>query len=165
MAAQAAVQARAGGLGADEFAADSQQVIQGQQQRAAQLHHHALLCGGESGLQRVGGVRAVLKAGALLPLVDGGLGHAKALGQAGGTGAAGGDLGSDGGRGARVLVQSNHHGSSPVACVRSCTSPLIAALAMNSGYRLESMQSSGMRQVWRAQAKRGTLDHHETKRL
>ena len=42
------------------------------------------------------GVRAALEAGARLVLVDGGLGHAKALGQAGGTGSAGDDLSSDG---------------------------------------------------------------------
>lgn len=41
-------------------------------------------------------MRAVLKVGAFLPPVDGGLGGAKALGQAGGTGAAGGDLRADG---------------------------------------------------------------------
>lgn len=111
--AQAAVQARAGGLGADEFAGNGQQVVQRQQQRAAQLHHHALLRGRQSGLQTVSGVRAVLKAGALLPLVDGGFGDAKALGQAGCTGRAAGDLGADGRCGSSVLVQGNHHAGSP----------------------------------------------------
>lgn len=50
-------------------------------------------------------MQAVLEAGALLPLVDGGFGDAKALGQTGSTGGAGGDLGADGGWGSRVLVQ------------------------------------------------------------
>jgi len=147
MAAQAAIQSGAGGLGTDELSRDGQQIVQWEQQRAAQLHDHALLGGCEGGLQAVRRVRAVQEAGALLPFVDGGLSDAKALGKAGGTVGAGGNLGTDGRRGARILVQGNHHGSSPAGCMRLCTSSLMAALAMNNGYRLESMQSSGMRQL------------------
>jgi len=133
MAAQTAVKARAAGFGADELARDGKQVVQRQQQGASQLHDHMLLGGREGGLKMVCGVRAVLNAGALFPLVDSGLGDAKALSQAGGTGAAGGDFCADGGCGARVLVQGYHHVDSPRACVRSYTSALIAARAMNSG--------------------------------
>lgn len=53
MAAQATVQARERGLAAEEFTGDAQQVVQRQQQRAAQLDDHALLCGCQGGLQAV----------------------------------------------------------------------------------------------------------------
>jgi hypothetical protein len=48
-------------------------------------------------------------------------------------------------------VQGNHHDKAPgwtaVVTQRLSTSCLMTSLAMNNGYRFESMQSSGMRQL------------------
>ena len=49
--AQAAVEARAGGRGGDEFAGNGQQVIERQQERLAQRHHDGFLGRGERRLQ------------------------------------------------------------------------------------------------------------------
>lgn len=88
MAAQASIQAQARDTGTDELARNRRQVIQGQQQGASQLHHHGLLRRREHSLQAVRRVRAVAKDLALLPLVDGLLGDAVALGQRAGAVAA-----------------------------------------------------------------------------
>ncbi len=63
------------------FRCNSQQIIQRQQQGAPQVDHHGFLCWRELGLQTVGGVRAVSKDIALLPLVDRLLSDPEALGQ------------------------------------------------------------------------------------
>ncbi len=70
MAAQAAVNTRAAGFGAEKFARDGKQVVQRQQQGAPQLHDHMLLGRREGGLKTVCGVRTVLHAAAIFPLVD-----------------------------------------------------------------------------------------------
>ena len=120
-------------MGANELPRDSQQVIQGQQQGAPQVHHHALLRRREHRLQAMGRVRAIPKDLALLPLVDRLLGDAKALGQDSGGLVAGRDLGAHGRCRAGVLVQGYQHGVAlPVACKDSINSRNTAR-AMNSG--------------------------------
>ena len=133
MAAQAPVQARARDVRANELARDGQQVIQGQQQGAPQVHHHDLLRRREHGLQVMGCVRAVAKDLTLLPLVDGLLGDTKALGQDTGCLAAGCDLGTHGRGGAGVLVQGYQHGLAPGVDCRDSINSCRAALARKSG--------------------------------
>ena len=71
MAAQAAIQARAGHIRVEKFARDRQQIIQRQQQRPAQLDRHGFLCPGQRRCQLMGRVRAVLKAGPPPPAING----------------------------------------------------------------------------------------------
>ena len=107
MAPQAPIQPRARDIRAEELTRDGQQVIQRQQQGAAQMNDDHLLRGCEHRLQAVRRVRAVAKGRALLPLVHGLLGDAVALGQHTGSLVAGSNLAAHGGCGACVLVQGN----------------------------------------------------------
>ncbi len=59
VAAQATVEAGAGNLRADELAGDRQEVVERQQQRLAQGHHHRLLGAREGRVQALRAVRAV----------------------------------------------------------------------------------------------------------
>ena len=61
MAAQTAVQARAGNRGVDELMGYRQQVIERQQQRLAQLDHHRLLDWGEGGVKPLEAVRSIFR--------------------------------------------------------------------------------------------------------
>ena len=60
-------------------------------------------------------------------------------------------LSTGGGRSACVFMQGNHHDKAPgwtaVVTQRLSINCRMTSLAMNSGYRFESMQSSGMRQL------------------
>ena len=94
-----------------------------------------------------------MDATSLLTNTDGAFTHTVAQRQSGSRLRAGRYLRSDGGRGACVLVQGNHHDKAPgwTAVVTQILSInwRMTSLAMNSGYRLGSMQSSGMRQLVR----------------
>jgi len=109
VAAQAAVQPGARDRLADELAHDSQQVVRGHQQSAAQLDSHALLCARQNGLQAVRGVRQVVRRGALLPLESSGGGDAEPAREGISALAAGGHLSAEGRSGAGVLMQGNQH--------------------------------------------------------
>ena len=133
VAAQAPVQPRARDIRAQEFARDGQQIIEGQQQCAAQMDDNNLLRRTELGLQAVRRVRAVAKDLTLLPLVDRLLGNAVAAGQGTGGLCAGSDLGAYSWRGAGILVQGNQHDVLlPVDCSDFINS-LSTARAMNNG--------------------------------
>jgi hypothetical protein len=151
IAAKTPIKTRACGLGAKKFAGDSQQVVQGQKQGLAKFDHDLFLCRCERGLKPVRSVQSVMKAVSGLPLVNGAFTHAITLRQSCSSLRARRHLRSNGGRGACVLVQGNHHDKAPgctaVVTQRLSTSCLMTSLAMNSGYRFESMQSSGMRHV------------------
>lgn len=146
MASKTAVQARAGDIGADELMGDRQQVIQRQQQRAAQLNNNRLLRWVQSGLQPMGRVRAIGEHPALLPFVHRLLGDAVAGGQHRGRFTALCNLTAHRWRGAGVLVQDDHHGWTPGVC-KDSLSCLSTARAMNRGRLLLSMESSGMRHL------------------
>ncbi len=104
VAAQAAIEPRARDGRAQEFTGDGQQVIQGQQQRTAQLHGNSFLHRCQGRLQAMRRVRAVSEDIALFPLVDGLLGDAVTRCQHGCALAAGGDFSAHRRRGASVLV-------------------------------------------------------------
>ena len=141
MAAQAAIEPRARGLGAQELPGNRKQIIQGQQEAAAQVHDDRFLRGTQGGLQAVCGVGAIDEGIALFPLVDGGLGDAVALGEHTCTLLAGGDLGAYCRGGAGVFVQGDHHGvRAPwLACSCSSIRARKMARAMNRGERRESI--------------------------
>ena len=86
-----------------------------------------------------------------LPLVDGRFTNAKALRKSSCAVGAYRNLGSYGRRGACVFVQGDHHDKAPgwtaEVMHRLSINCRMTSLAMNSGYRFESMQSSGMRQL------------------
>lgn len=151
VATKTPIQARACGLGAKKFAGDGQQVVQGQKQGLSQFDHDLFLCRCERGLKPLRGVRRVMKVVPAFPFVDGAFAHAEAQRQSGSSLRAGRHLRSNGGRGACVFVQGNHHDKAPwwTAVVTQILSNrcLMTSLAMNSGYRLASMQSSGMRHL------------------
>lgn len=131
--AQAAIEPRARDLWAEKLACDRQQVIQGKQQQAAQLHRDSLLCGRQRRLQAMRRVRAVGKDLAALPLVDGLLGHAVTCRQYHRRFTAAGNLLAHCWCRAGILVQGNHHGVAlPVVCIDSIK-PLITARAINKG--------------------------------
>ena len=67
MAAQAAVQPGPRDIGVDELAGDSEQVIQGQQQHAAQLDDDQFLSSAQRGGKGVGAMRPILRVVAALP--------------------------------------------------------------------------------------------------
>lgn len=151
VAAKTPIKARACGLGAKKFAGDGQQVVQGQEQGLAQFDHDLFLCRCERSLKPVRSVRSVMKGVSAFPLVNGAFTHAVAQRQSGSSLRAGRHLSTGGGRGACVLVQGNHHDKAPgwtaVVTQRLSISCFMTSLAMNNGYRFESMQSSGMRQL------------------
>jgi len=97
------------------------------------------------------GVRGVVKAVTSLPLVDGRFTNAKALRKSSCAVGAYRNLGSYGRRGACVFVQGDHLDKAPgwtaEVMHRLSINCRMTSLAMNSGYRFESMQSSGMRQL------------------
>ena len=112
---------------------DREQVIERQQQGAAQVHDHDFLGRSQLGLQAVCCVRAVTKDLMLFLFVGGLLGIAEALGQDTGGAMAGRDLGAHGWFGTGVLVQGDQHDLSlPVDC-RDPINSLNTARAMNSG--------------------------------
>jgi len=151
VAAQAAIQPRAGGLVTNEFTSDRQQVIQGQQQHLAQFHDDGLLRLCQRRLKPVRCVRGIGKDFPVLPLARRILADRIARSQLGHRIWARRHLCPDGWGGACVLVQSNHHDKAPGWSVewvpRLSISCRMTSLAMNNGYLLGSMQSSGMRQV------------------
>lgn len=151
VAAQATVKTRARGLRANELTRNSQQVIQGQQQHLSKIDHDAFLSGCQCGLKSVRGVRCDMKAVSALPLVNGAFTHAVTQRQSCSGLRAGRYRGTNGRRGACVFVQGNHHDKAPgwtaVVTQRLSFNCSMTALAMNSGYRFGSMQSSGMRQL------------------
>ncbi len=152
VAAKTPIKARACGLRAKKLAGDGQQVVQGQKQRLSQFDHDLFLRKCECRLQPVGGMRGILKAFSALPFVDGAFTHAVAQRQSGTTVRAGCHLRSNGWRGACVFVQGNHHDKAPgwtaVVTQRLSINCRMTSLAMNNGYRFESMQSSGMRHLF-----------------
>ncbi len=81
VAAQTAVQARAGDLAVDELTGDHQQIIERQQQCLAPLHDYGFLGRGEGGLQAVRRVGAVSNPVTALPAADGILTHPQLIGQ------------------------------------------------------------------------------------
>ena len=91
------IQPETGDVSAEEFACDSQQVSQRQQQGAPQVDGHGLLCRREHGLQPICCMRAAPEDLALLPLVDSLFGGAEALGQHAGCFIAGCDFSAHGG--------------------------------------------------------------------
>ena len=97
------------------------------------------------------GVRGVVKAVSSLPLVDARFTNAKALRKSSCAVGAYRNLGSYGRRGACVFVQGDHHDKAPgwtaEVMHRLSINCRMTSLAMNSGYRFESMQSSGMRHL------------------
>ena len=151
VATQATVQTRACGLGAKKLAGDGQQIIQGQQQRLSEFDHDLFLRRCERGLKLVRGVGRVMKAVSTLPLVNSAFTHAEAQRQSGSSLRAGRHLRTGGGRSTCVFVQGNHHDKAPgwtaEVTQRLSINCRMTSLAMNSGYRFESMQSSGMRHL------------------
>ncbi len=103
------------------------------------------------GLQPLRGVGRVMKAVLALPLVNGAFTHAITQRQSCRGLRTGRHLSTCGGRSACVLIQGNHHDKAPgwtaVVTQRLSINCRMTSLAMNSGYRFESMQSSGMRQI------------------
>ena len=81
IAVQAAPQCRARDVGAEKFARDDQQVVQGQQQQATQLHHDGLPSRREVGVELVRAMAQILGQLASLLLAHCGLGDVIALGQ------------------------------------------------------------------------------------
>lgn len=151
VATQATVQTRACGLGAKKLAGDGQQIIQGQQQRLSEFDHDLFLCGCERGLQPLRGVGRIMKAVSALPLVDGAFTHAVTQRQGCSSLRAGRHLRAGCGRSTCVFMQGNHHDKAPgwtaVVTQRLSINCRMTSLAMNSGYRFESMQSSGIRHL------------------
>ena len=113
VAAKTPIKARACGLRAKKLAGDGQQVVQGQKQRLSQFDHDLFLCGCERGLQPLRGVGRVMKAVSALPFVDGAFTHAVTQRQGCSSLRAGRHLRADGGRGACVFVQGDHHDKAP----------------------------------------------------
>ena len=111
--AKTPIKARASGLRAKKFASDGQQIIQRQKKRLSKFDHDLFLSGCERGLQPLRGVGRVMKALSALPLVDGAFTHAITQRQSCSSLRAGRHLRSDGGRGACVFVQGNHHDKAP----------------------------------------------------
>jgi len=143
VAAKTPIKARACGMKANELTGDGKQIVQGQEQCFSEFNHNDFLRRTEGCLKAVRRVRGILKAGSVLPFIDGGLRDAKAHGQACCALRAGGNLSSDGWGGTRVFVQGDHHGVAPgwSAGVRQrlSISRRMTSLTMNSGYRFESM--------------------------
>ena len=83
MAAQATIEPRPRDLGVDELPGEGQQVIQGQQQHAAQLDDEQFLADAQGGSQGVRAMRPVLRVVASLPLAGGGNADVVALGEFG----------------------------------------------------------------------------------
>ena len=151
VAAKTPIKARACSLRAKKLAGDGQQVVQGQQQHLSEFDHDLFLCGGQRGLQSLRGVGRVMKAVSALPFVDGAFTHAVTQRQSCSSFRTGRHLRAGGGRGACVFMQGNHHDKAP-GLTAEVTQTLsinwrMTSLAMNSGYRFESMQSSGMRHL------------------
>ena len=151
VAAKTPIKARACGLGAKKLAGDGQQIIQGQQQHLSEFDHDLFLCGCERGLQALWSVGCVMKAVSALPFVNGAFTHAITQRQSCSSLRAGRHLRTRCGRGAGIFMQGNHHDKAPgwtaVATQRLSINWRMTSLAMNSGYRFESMQSSGMRHL------------------
>ena len=134
VAAQAPIQSRTRDIRAEKFTRDGEQIIEWQQQRAAQVHDHCLLGGGELGLQAVRSVGTIGEDLSLLPFVNRLLGNTETLGQDTSGLNAGSDLGAHGGRSAGVFVQGNHHGLAlPVVSCRDSINSCKTARAMKSG--------------------------------
>jgi len=97
-----------------------------------------------------------MKAVSALPFVDGAFTHAVTQRQGCSSLRAGRYLRAGCGRSTCVFMQSNHHDKAPgwtaVVTQRLSINWRMTSLAMNSGYRFESMQSSGMRQVTKTDA-------------
>jgi len=70
VAAQAPVQSRSRDIEVDELPDDSEQVIQGQQQHAAQLDDDQFLSGAQRGGKGVQAMRPILRVVAALPLAS-----------------------------------------------------------------------------------------------
>jgi len=151
VATQATIKTRACGLGAQKLAGDGQQIIQGQQQHLSEFDHDLFLRGCERGLQPLRGVRCVMKAVPALPFVDGAFTHAVTQRQGCSSLRAGRHLRAGCGRSTCVFMQGNHHDKAPgwtaVVTQRLSINCRMTSLAMNRGYRFESMQSSRMRQL------------------
>ena len=128
--AQAAVQARAGGVRVDELARDDQQIIQRQQDQAAQLDHDGLLRGGERRAQGVRTVGEILGRFTALPLAHRGHADVVALGQFRQGSRTGLDLGSCARSRAGLGVDFAHVAQS---CRSDSMTPRIRSLALNSG--------------------------------
>ena len=134
MEAQAPVKSQARDIETQELSRHSQQIIEQQQQGAAQMHDHCFLCRSQDGLQvAVRCVQAVAKDLSLLAFVDFLLGAAQALGQDRSGFCAGSYLGAHRWRVASILVQgSPHKDRLPVHC-RDSINSRSTARAMNSG--------------------------------
>lgn len=130
MAAQAAVESRAGGMRVDELARDDQQIIQRQQDQAAQLDHDGLLRGGERRAQRVRTVGEVLGGFTALPLAHRGHADVVALGQFSQGSRTGLDLGPSARGRAGLGVDFAHVAQSGRS---DSMTPRIRSLALNSG--------------------------------
>jgi len=81
VAAQAAVQSGSRDVGVDELPGDSQQVIQGQQQHAAQLDDEQFLANAQCRGEDVGAMRSILRVIAAFPLAGSGDADVVALGE------------------------------------------------------------------------------------
>ena len=81
VAAQAAVQSGSRDVGVDELPGDCQQVIQGQQQHAAQLDDEQFLANAQCRGEDVGAMRSILRVVAALPLAGSGDADVVALGE------------------------------------------------------------------------------------
>ena len=104
VATQTALQGRAGHLGTNELSGDDQQIIQGQQQQATQLHDDGLLGRVEPRAQCVRPMAEIVHALARLPLEHGGLGDVVAPSQFRGGLVRGLDLGANPRGGASLRV-------------------------------------------------------------
>ena len=149
MAAKASAQTGTRDALIEKLARDRQKVIQGKKQCAAQVHDDRLLGGGQRRLKRVSGVREVLKRVPRPPLVDRCDRHVVALGQNADLIVTGRDLLSNRRCGASSLVKGHQHGwETPTLSEQNCSiNPRMTSLAMSSGYRRKSIQSSGTLQL------------------
>ena len=107
-------------------------------------HGNELLFGREGGLESVCRVTLVGEDFTPLPFVDGADAHSIAHGQDAGGLLAGGNFLTNARRGARPFVQLDVHVASFPVALSSATNSAIAFRAIKSGWRLETMQSSGM---------------------
>ena len=130
VALQAAVQARARNRRVDELPTDHEQVIEPQQQQAAQLDHERLLGRRQRGAQPVRAMRAVLGRFPRLPLARGRLRDVVALGQFAQRRGRGLDFGTRARRGSGLRMDLTHAAAS---CRSDSITPRSTSRALNSG--------------------------------
>ena len=145
MAAKASAQTRTRNALIEKLAGDRQKAIQREKQCTAQVHEDRLPGGGQRCLKRVSGVRKVLKRVPRPQLVDGCDNHVTAQGQNPDWIVTGHDLLSN--RRdcmSSLLKRHQHRWETPTPSEQNRSiNPRITFLAMSTGYRHKSVQTSG----------------------